>query len=206
MKKTLGVLFAWFIVVFSVGVTANQYKEGTHYLKLGDAAFKAPNSVVKIYSTNCPYCYKYEKAVMPSFIKNLPEGTAYDSYHIKNKPPFGEEKASVIAVTRVLDENKYKQVKLGYYEQLHDQKKKFSNSDEAINFGLELAGISRDTFDESLNSKAVQTMLTEWENGMEIARRQGVPAIVVNGQYVILTSSIRNMKMLDELAAELLTK
>ena len=206
MKKVFMPAVAGFALAFSVGVSA-QYQEGTHYIKLDEnAALETNNSVIKVYSTNCPYCYRYETAVIPSFTANLPEGVTYDAYHLQDKPPFGLEKSSVIAVARSIDEGKYKDVKMAYYKHLHDDRQRFRTSEEAIEFGLEVAGISREEYKQTVDSGDVQDMLAQWDSAMDVARQQGIPAIVVNGKYLIRTASVRSMQMLDDLTAELLTK
>lgn len=193
-------------MLLTFGVSAGDYTAGKHYIELGDSGFKAPNSVVKVYSTNCPFCYKYEKAVMPSFIKNLPEGVEYDSFHITTKPPLGKEKASVIAVAKTTSEAAYKKVKMAYYANFHDEHKKFADGEEAISFGLKAAGISRADYDSKINTKELKDILAKWDQGLPVAKVKGIPAIVVNGQYLIVTGAVTSMKMLDDLTAELLAK
>ncbi|WP_417347914.1 thiol:disulfide interchange protein DsbA/DsbL [Ferrimonas sp.] len=192
--------------LFALSANAADYSEGKHYIDLKDNGFSANNQVVKVYSTNCPFCYKYEKAVMPKYIENLPEGVSYDAYHISTKPPFGKEKATVVAVAKTLGEKEYKKAKMAYYKHLHDDKVKFKSSEEAIQFGLNAAAIDQATFSRLKNSAKVTDLMTKWDQGIKVAKVKGIPAIVVNGRYLINTQSITSMKMLDELTAELLTK
>ncbi|QIZ77659.1 thiol:disulfide interchange protein DsbA/DsbL [Ferrimonas lipolytica] len=206
MKKVFTTAVTTIALTLSAFAGAATYEEGTHYVKLGDAAFNSPNKVVKVYSTNCPFCYKYEKAVIPNYIKNLPAGVEYDSYHITTKPPFGLEKASVLAVAKAIGDKQYKKAKMAYYKHIHDDKIKFSSSEETTEFGLKAAGISRADYDAKVGTAEVKATLTEWDQGVDVAKVKGIPAIVVNGKYLINTSSIRSMTMLDELTAELLKK
>ncbi|QIZ78934.1 thiol:disulfide interchange protein DsbA/DsbL [Ferrimonas lipolytica] len=200
MKKLLTAL----ALTLSFGAAA--YDEGKHYIDLKDGGFDAPNQVVKVYSTNCPFCYKYEKAVIPNYVKNLPDGIKYDAYHITTKPPFGLEKATAVAVGKVLGDKQYKKVKMAYYKQIHDLKKKFSSSEEATQFGIDQLEISKAEFDKHAASPEVAKLLKKWDQGLEVAKIKGIPAIVVNGKYLINTQSVTSMKMLDELTAELLAK
>ncbi|QIZ77477.1 thiol:disulfide interchange protein DsbA/DsbL [Ferrimonas lipolytica] len=200
MKKIIAAIS----LAISFGATA--YDQGKHYIDLKDKGFNAPNQVVKVYSTNCPFCYKYEKSVIPNYEKNLPDGINYDAYHITTKPPFGLEKATAVAVGKVLGEKQYKTVKMAYYKQLHDLKKKFTSSEEATQFGIDKLGISQAEFDKHAASPEVAKLLLKWDQGLEVAKVKGIPAIVVNGKYLINTQSVTSMKMLDELTAELLAK
>ncbi|ABV34847.1 thiol:disulfide interchange protein, DsbA family [Shewanella sediminis HAW-EB3] len=193
-------------ILLSFGASAASFTQGEHYVDLGEAAFNAPNQVTKVYSVNCPFCYKYEKAVIPGFVKNLPDGVSFDSYHITTKPPFGKEKATVIAVAKVLGDKQYKTAKMAYYKHIHDDKKKFSSAEDAISFGLKAAKIDSVTFSAHKDTSEVKALLTQWDQGVAVAKVRGIPAIVVNGKYLINTKTITSMTMLDELTAELLEK
>ncbi|MGL4484635.1 MAG: hypothetical protein ACRCUS_06755, partial [Anaerovoracaceae bacterium] len=93
--KYLSVLAASLLLSFSANA---KFTEGVEYQALPEQSqFNAPNSVVKIYSINCPFCYKYEKAGIPNE-KILPEGIEMDQYHITTKPPFGLEKTQALAI------------------------------------------------------------------------------------------------------------
>ncbi|TKB49222.1 thiol:disulfide interchange protein DsbA/DsbL [Ferrimonas sediminicola] len=203
MKRILSLAAA---SLLALTAHAADYSEGKHYIDLKENGFSATNKVVKVYSTNCPFCYKYEKAVMPKFVKNLPEGVTYEAYHISTKPPFGKEKATVVAVAKTLGEKQYKKAKMAYYKHIHDDKVKFKSSEEATQFGLESANIDQATFDRLKDSPEVTSLMAKWDQGIKVAKIKGIPAIVVNGRFLINTQSITSMKMLDELTAELLTK
>lgn len=202
LKKTI----AFAALFLSFATSADTYQEGTHYQALDAAKFNAPNKVVKIYSVNCPFCYKYDKGVIPGMVKNLPSGVTYDDYHIATKPPLGDEKSLVLAYALSQSNDAFKQVKAAYYKHYHDDKARFASGEEAITFGLKAANLKRADFDANKNSPEVQKTLTKWDLGNEVAKIQGIPAIVVNGKYLINTKSIRNMKMLDEMIAELAAK
>ncbi len=203
IKKSLLALGA---LVLSCSVSAAKFSEGEHYQLLGDASFNAPNQVTKVYSVNCPFCYKYDKSVTPGMVKNLPNGVTFDAYHITTKPPLGNEKALVLAYAQTKSEKAFKAAKMAYYKHYHDDKIHFANGDEAITFGLKAAGLDKAGFDAAKNSPEVQELLKKWDQGVAVAKIQGIPAIVVNGKYLINTKSIRSMKMLDELVAELAAK
>ncbi|GAA4881965.1 thiol:disulfide interchange protein DsbA/DsbL [Ferrimonas pelagia] len=187
---------------------AATYKEGEHYQVLKpEMQFNAPNQVTKIYSVNCPFCYKYETAVIPGMVSHLPKGAKYDGYHITTKTPLGTEKTQVLAVAKVMGNEKgYKEAKMAFYHRYHDEKKHFANGEEAIAFGLKAAKISRSDFDKQVNTKAVKDQMAQWDQGVEVAKIQGIPAMVVNGKYLINTAKVRSMTMLDEMVAQLLAE
>ncbi|MBW3517186.1 thioredoxin domain-containing protein [Shewanella sp. NKUCC05_KAH] len=194
-------------LLLSLTVTAGDYTEGVHYIDLKENSFKADNQVVKIYSANCPFCYKYESAVIPNLEKNLQNGMTFDAYHISTKPPFGKEKATVIAIAKIIGPAEYKKIKMSLYSLYHDEQKKFANSDEVYIFGAKALNMSIDDFMQKADTPEVKALLNKWDNaGVEIAKIQGIPALVVNGKYLIKTSKISSMTMLDDLVKELSTK
>ncbi|MCL1147299.1 thiol:disulfide interchange protein DsbA/DsbL [Shewanella marinintestina] len=203
MKKSLIAIAATLFLSFG----ANAATEGVEYQILPEAAqFNAPNQVVKIYSINCPFCYKYEKAGIPNE-KLLPAGSTLDQFHITSKPPFGVEKSTALAIAKEIKGDKvFKQLKDKYYDQYHVKKVKFKDADSTIAFTLDTLGMSRAEFDKYAQDPKVKQLMTKWDQGVEVAKIQGVPAITVNGKYLINTKSIRSMDMLKELIAELSAK
>ncbi|MCL1038380.1 thiol:disulfide interchange protein DsbA/DsbL [Shewanella submarina] len=203
MKKTLTAIAATLFLAFG----AQAATEGVEYQTLPEGAqFNAPNQVVKIYSINCPFCYKYEKAGIPND-SLLPDGVSMEQYHITTKPPFGVEKSTALAIAKVLKGDKvFKQLKDKYYDQYHVKKVKFKDADSTIAFSLDILGMSRAEFDKNAKNADVMALMTKWDQGVEVAKIQGIPAITVNGKYLINTKSIRSMDMLKDLIAELSAK
>lgn len=201
--KYLSVLAASLLLSFSANA---KFTEGVEYQALPEQSqFDAPNSVVKIYSINCPFCYKYEKAGIPNE-KILPEGIEMDQYHITTKPPFGLEKTQALAIALNKSADTFKKVKMAYYDKYHVKKEKFSTAESAIEFALPLLGMSKAEFNEQANKPEVLALIEKWDRGVEVAKIQGIPAITVNGKYLINTKSITDMEMLKSLIAELSKK
>lgn len=203
MKKSLIAVTASLFISFC----AHAVTEGVEYQILPKSAqFDAPNQVVKIYSINCPFCYKYEKAGIPNE-KIMPDGMSFEQYHITTKPPFGVEKSTALAIAQVVKGDKvFKELKNKYYNQYHVKKEKFKDSDSTIAFSLDTLDMSRTEFDTYAKDTAVKALLAKWDLGVEVAKIQGIPAITVNGKYLINTKSISSMEMLKELIAELAAK
>ena len=182
------------------------FSEGVEYQVLPeDAQFNAPNSVIKIYSINCPFCYKYEKAGIPNE-KILPNDVILEQYHITTKPPFGLEKTQALAIAYNESPAIYKQVKDAYYKMYHVKKKKFESADAVIMFALPLLKMNHDEFNKAAQSNKVKSTIEKWDQGVNVAKIQGIPAITVNGKYLINTKTIKSMDMLKSLITELNNK
>ncbi|MBV7317601.1 thiol:disulfide interchange protein DsbA/DsbL [Shewanella sp. NIFS-20-20] len=203
MKKMLTAVAASLIFAFS----ASAATEGVEYQVLPvSAQFNAPNEVTKIYSINCPFCYKYDKAGIPND-NIVPAGSKLDQYHITTKPPFGVEKATGLAIAKIIKgDASFKTLKDAYYQQYHVKKSKFTDADTTVQFALDRLDMSRAQFDDYAKDPSVVALIAKWEQGVEVAKIQGIPAITVNGKYLINTKEIRSMDMLKSLIAELSAK
>lgn len=201
MKRYLLTLF---LIVFSFSVYSTEFEEGKNYIILDQPYVE--NSVVKIFSVYCPFCYKYEKNVTPILIKSLPDNVKYEAWSISTKGKYGEESAKVLSVLNVLNNTEaYTNAKMAYYKAIHDDKKEFASADEFIDYGLNAAGISREVYDKTVNDSAAIELRKLWEPGNEIAKIQGVPAFVVNGKYLIKTDKITSLTMFNDLVNYLLS-
>lgn len=162
------------------------------------------NTVQKVYSVYCPFCYKYEKAVTPNLIKNLPSSTKFQAICLENKGELGVESCEVLAAAETISHAKYKQAKMAMYAAIHDKKLKDVKGSNAIKgnlaaIGLQAAGISQAEFKTALSSAKAQDKLAyDRTIALTIAKKKGIPAIVVNGNKMIDTSTITSLPNLDE--------
>ncbi|QQX80469.1 thioredoxin domain-containing protein [Shewanella sp. KX20019] len=198
MKTALATLTAALLMTFSASA-ADVIEIDTPQLD---------NTVQKIYSAYCPFCYKYEQAVTPNLIKNLPTGTQFQAICLENKGELGVEACEVLAAADTVSHKKYKQAKLAMYAAIHDQKLKSVKGSTAVKgalaaIGLEAADISPAEFKAALASSTAQAKLAyDRTIAVKIAKKKGIPAIVVNGNKLIDTSTVSSLSDLDETIAK----
>lgn len=199
-------------------LSANAFTEGTDYIKLEKPMSVEANTLTKIFSYACPFCYKYDKSVTPKVVEKV-EGLKYVPFHLKTKGEYGEVASKIFAVLAVkdmqngvdlIDENSmFKKAKFAYYKAYHDKKERWSDGkDEAafLKTGLDAAGMSMDEYKKELENPKVVELLKVWDESYDVAKIQGVPAFVVNGKYLIYTSSIKSIDSFVKLVEELLAK
>ncbi len=219
MKTLFGKLIKTLLafVLFSA-LNANAFVEGEDYIVLENPLAVEKNTLIKIFSYACPFCYKYDKSVTPKVIEKV-EGLKYIPFHLKTKGDYGESASKIFAVlvikdmengTNLLDENSlFKKAKFAYYKAYHDKKERWNNGKDEEAFlktGLEASGISMQEYKKELENPKVIKLLKNWDSAYEIAKIQGVPAFVVNGKYLIYTSSIKSIDDFANLIKELLNK
>ncbi|WOT04428.1 thioredoxin domain-containing protein [Shewanella youngdeokensis] len=194
MKKTLTTLATALFMTFTASAA--------EVIKIDTPALD--NTVQKVYSVYCPFCYKYEQAVTPNLIKNLPAGTTFQAVCLENKGELGIEACEVLAAADTISHKKYKKAKMAMYAAVHDQKLKNVKGSTAVKgdlaaIGLKAAGMSQAEFKTALASSAAQDKLAyDRTIALTIAKKKGIPAIVVSGNKMIDTSTITSLANLDE--------
>lgn len=221
MKRKLFTILASTITLFAILAGSGfAFSEGTDYMVLDQPIANADNTLIKVFSYDCPFCYKYDKAVTPQVVNKLPADVTFRLFHLKTKGTYGIQGSQLFAVLLVKDQSNglsdkelnsdkslLKKAKMAYYEAYHDKRERWDAGEEAfLKTGLEAVGMSRTEYETALADPKVQALIAEWDQSFEVAKIQGVPAFVVNGKYLIYTKSIKSVDGMAQLINELLKK
>lgn len=209
------ILGAAFFLTSSISAWA--FTEGTDYMVLESPIPNAQGTLIKIFSYDCPFCYKYDKAVTPEVMKKLDGLVKFEPYHLETKGKYGPIASELFAVlidkdnaqniSPLDDKSQFKKAKFAYYQAYHDKKERWdSGADAFLQTGLDAVGMSKDEFEKAKAQPQVQKMLEQWKPAYEIAKIQGVPAFVVNGKYLIFTKNIKSIDGMANLIKELAAK
>lgn len=193
------------------------FSEGTDYVKLETPIPNAQGTLIKVFSYDCPFCYRYEKSVVGPVLEKLNGSLVYKPYHLSTKATYGKEGSLLFATLMVKDQDNGKTVtdkdsmfskaKMAYYQAYHDKKERWdSGADAFLQTGLDAAGMSKADYEAAQKDPRVQELLDTWEVSYEVAKIQGVPAFVVNGKYLIYTKNIKSVDSMVELIKELSAK
>lgn len=203
-----------FISVFSV----HAFEEGKDYQILEKSIPNAEKSLIKVFSYDCPFCYKYDKSVTAEVMKQVNGIVEFRPFHLETKGKYGPYASQLFAVLIVKDKannvdllsdnSLFKKAKFAYYNAYHDQKERWDGgADDFLKTGLDAVGMSRADFDAALEANEVQQLIKTWQDAAyDVAKIQGVPAYVVNGNYLVLTKSIKSIDSFAELIKELSEK
>lgn len=210
------------IVAFAfAAINASAFSEGTDFVKLAKPVPDAQGHVIKVFSYDCPFCYRYDKSVTKNVMMKLPD-MKFEPMHLATKGIFGKYASELYAVLIVKDneagisllddKSLFKKAKFAYYHAYHDKKERWGgdaskpeNVEAFLQVGLNASGISKADFEAGLKDPKVQALLNRWgldtKSGYayEIAKIQGVPAFVVDGKYLIYTKAIRGIDQMVEL-------
>ena len=197
---------------------AAAFTEGNDYMTLEKTIPDAQGTLIKVFSYDCPFCYRYDKAVTPAVMQKLGNSIEFEPIHLETKGKYGVAASELFAVlihkdqangTSLFDDKSlFKKAKMAYYNAYHDKKERWDGGvDDFLKTGLDAAGISKAEFEKDKADPNVQAMVTRWQDyAYDVAKIQGVPAFVVNGKYLIYTKSIRSIDAMADLIKELASK
>lgn len=174
-------------LVLSYGVSAANYAEGTEFIKIEKAVQNAPR-VVEFFSFYCPHCYQFESIyhVSQTVAKNLPKDIKMERYHVDFLGPLGAELTKAWTVAMVLKvEDKVSPL---LFEGI--QKTESINTPADIKAVFIKAGVKSEEYDAALNSFVVKSLVVKQQQAVEEFQLPGVPAIFVNGKYMIRNNGI----------------
>ncbi|BET64404.1 MULTISPECIES: thiol:disulfide interchange protein DsbA [Yersinia pseudotuberculosis complex] len=196
-------------IVMAFSVTAAQFTDGKQYLTLDKPVTGEPQ-VLEFFSFYCPHCYQFEEVYqVPKAVKKaIPEGTKMTRYHVEFLGPLGKQLTQAWAVAMALGvEEKITPL---MFEGV--QKTQTVQTPGDIRNVFIKAGISGEDYDAALNSFVVKSLVAQQQKAAEDLQLRGVPAMFVNGKYMIKndgmdTSSMDNyVKQYADVVTFLLTQ
>ncbi|WP_103607770.1 thiol:disulfide interchange protein DsbA/DsbL [Campylobacter concisus] len=192
--------------------------EGVEYQTLAKPLNVPKNSVVKVFSYDCPHCYKFDRTITRKLMSKL-DGVKFIPFHLSTKGKLGETTSKIFAAlisidevngTDLLsDESKFKQAKFAIYKARHDEKDDFNDGKDKqrfIDLALNAAHVSKDEYEKALSSDRAKELLNEWFASYDVASINGVPAFVVSGKYLINLNAASSIDEMAKTIKELLDK
>ncbi len=202
MKKPISLFFSVLLVALSLGTinTASAqflYNEGVDY-KVLDAPLplhkEGQKEVVEFFSYACPHCANLEPRIIKWATENKPEDTKL--YQI---PAVGGDIWSFLAHVKIVADK----LELGhnfdqkYFDAIHkDNNRRLKGSkEEAIQFIVDNSNIDKKQAEQAWKSLQVTNNLRQavilWGIFMNNfgSEGAGVPAVVVNGKYLVTASN-----------------
>ncbi|CNI31422.1 protein disulfide isomerase I [Yersinia massiliensis] len=181
-------------MVMAFSASAAQFTDGTQYQTLNKPVTGEPQ-VLEFFSFYCPHCYQFEEIYhVPDTVKKaLPEGTKMTRYHVEFLGPLGKQLTQAWAVAMALGvEDKITPL---MFEGV--QKTQTVQTPDDIRNVFIKAGVSGEDYDAALNSFVVKSLVVQQQKAAEDLELRGVPAMFVNGKYMIKndgmdTSSMEN--------------
>ncbi len=200
LKKLLAFAAA---AVMSLSVYAADYKEGTHYNVLSQLEKSKSPLVTEFFSFYCPHCFRFEP-LMEQVKESLPDNAKFQKNHVSFMGGnMGESMSKAYATAVVLKAEE--SIVPVLFNRIHVMDKAPRNDAELRQIFID-EGIDGEKFDGAFNGFAVNSMVKRYNKAFTDSGLTGVPAIVVNNQYQVLTGDIRSNEEYVALVNYLLTK
>ncbi|HDL6963365.1 TPA: thiol:disulfide interchange protein DsbA [Yersinia enterocolitica] len=179
-------------MVMAFSASAAQFTDGTQYQTLNKPVTGEPQ-VLEFFSFYCPHCYQFEEVYhVPQAVKKaLPEGTKMTRYHVEFLGPLGKQLSQAWAVAMALGvEEKITPL---MFEGV--QKTQTVQTPDDIRNVFIKAGVSGEDYDAALNSFVVKSLVVQQQKAAEDLELRGVPAMFVNGKYMIKNDGMDTSSM-----------
>ncbi|QHB30769.1 thiol:disulfide interchange protein DsbA [Yersinia canariae] len=179
-------------MVMAFSASAAQFTDGTQYQTLNKPVTGEPQ-VLEFFSFYCPHCYQFEEVYhVPQTVKKaLPEGTKMTRYHVEFLGPLGKQLTQAWAVAMALGvEEKITPL---MFEGV--QKTQTVQTPDDIRNVFIKAGVSGEDYDAALNSFVVKSLVVQQQKAAEDLQLRGVPAMFVNGKYMIKNDGMDTSSM-----------
>ncbi|MPV85850.1 thiol:disulfide interchange protein DsbA/DsbL [Ostreibacterium oceani] len=192
MRLFKQVFFTLSALVAMTGAVQAQslFNEGADYTALAnplDPQKAGQKEVIEIFSYTCPHCYNLESHINEWAENTKPESVGF--YKIPATGGYWEFTARVKYVAEKLGLGH--DFDMAYFDAIHKdkQRKLMGDKKAAIEFIATFAGISPDEVEKSWKSLQVERNLKRSEQIYQQSGVTGVPAVLVNGKYMVKLGS-----------------
>ena len=183
LKKAL--LVFSILLIFSGMVNAETYEEGKHY-KLVDQAKTIDGDKVEVlefFWYGCPHCYQFEPK-LSEWKKNKPDYVEFVRVPATFQPLWVLHARAYYALQLL---GVGEQIHLKFFSEIHN-KKNYMKTVDALTVFVQANGVDRSEFIDAMNSFTVETNVRKATKLVTDYNLNGVPAVAVNGKYLISAS------------------
>jgi len=184
------------LLVLTMPLVHAGFEEGVKYQRIANpqpTSMADKIEVLEFFWYGCPHCYQLEPEV-EDWLQNNPDDVAFVRMPAVLGPSW-ELLTRAFYTAELLDATD--KIHKPLFERLHKARKKIRNTDELKAFFVE-QGVSAEDFDNTFSSFAVITKTNRSKQVSGLYGITGVPAMVVNGKYLVTAKMAgSNKQMLD---------
>ncbi len=192
MLKQFAIGLAMF---FALGSAHAQPKAGVEYRELStpqpmDTAGKI--EVTEFFWYGCPHCYNFEP-VLESWVKKLPKDTQF-----RRVPAiFNDEWEKGARAYYTLEAiGELERLHKPLFDAVHQNTKLKVGNEAALTEWLGKQGVDTKKFAAAYRSFSVEGKVKRAAQLTQAYKIEGVPAIAVNGNYVVMTDNIKSLEQI----------
>lgn len=205
MLKKLGMMLVALVLPLVSGVaTAEQFKEGVHYVSLPFPVKTTDEKrveVVEAFGYPCPHCNSFEPLV-----QHWEKNNADDVNFVRIPVVFGrswEPFARAYYSSELM--KTVEKTHVPTFNAVHIERRRFRNKEQLADFYGQL-GVDKAKFSKMFDSFAVTMKLRQGDSKIRGYGVDGVPSMVVNGKYRITAQMAGSHKKMLEVVDFLVEK
>ena len=180
MKRILLVVMIMFGL--SSVVQAEEFEEGKHYLRVAQQATDSGDKieVIEFFWYGCPHCSVFDP-ILGEWIKSKPAEASFKRVPAVFRPEWKVQARTYYALQVMGAGEKYHSK---MFDHIHKDRKRIDTLDAMTDFLVE-QGVDKEKFVANYNSFAVDGMVRKAVKQLQGYKINGVPAMAVNGKYVV---------------------
>lgn len=185
--------------------TASPLVEGQHYEVLPQPVetrvAEGQIEVTEAFWYGCPHCYNLQQHVTAWYetldedvsVVHLP-GTMGGDWNKHAAAFYAAEELGIVEA-----------VHADFFDAIHQQNRRLTETDDLADF-FSGYGVSEDEARQALGSFAVKSKVNQAHSRLRAMRLMGVPALVIDGRYLVTPSSAGSLSNMPQIADELIEK
>jgi thiol:disulfide interchange protein DsbA len=192
-----------FLLMASGATLAKEYKEGVDYQRVSQQETESGDmvEVLEFFWYGCSHCFKFEP-VISSWIKQKPSNVKFIRVPAIFRPEW-----------KVHARTYYTLQVMGLGEKLHSDifdeiqvKKNRLDTEASMTKFVTEHGVNKNEFTDVYNSFAIESMMRKAIKKIKSYKIQGVPALSINGKYVLSGKSAGTYENMMQIANHLISK
>lgn len=180
-------MIAGFFLLISSWAMASTFQEGVDYEVLeqpGKVDVPGKIEVREFFWFGCPHCFSLESSIK-QWAPNLPDDVNFIATPAAMNKSWGNH-AHAFYVADAL--GKLDEIKPKLFHALHVKNETITSKDDLATFFTQF-GVSESDFNKLFDSFSVRVKVRQADAMARAYRLRGVPALVVNGKYLVKTQS-----------------
>jgi thiol:disulfide interchange protein DsbA len=187
--KKLLIIIGCLISFLTVGTASATLTEGKEYKRLATPQPTTPGKieVTEFFWYNCPHCYTIEPLI-DAWAKKLPADVSFKREHIiwAGRPDLIPHAKIYYTLTAMGLADTYQ---LPTFKAIQRERLELRQEKTLFDW-VSKQGINRNKFESTYHSFAVQSQISRVKDMTKRYKIEGVPAFVVNGQYITSPAQI----------------
>ncbi|MCX7144322.1 MAG: thiol:disulfide interchange protein DsbA/DsbL [Proteobacteria bacterium] len=182
-------------VILAAGFAQAKPTAGVEYRELAAAqSTDSPGKieVIEFFSYLCPHCYNFEPILDP-WVKKLPKDVQFRRIPAMFSDDYAQAARAYYAVEAI---GETQRLHKPLFDAVHQGTKLKITDEAALTAWLDKQGVDTKTFAAAYRSFSVEGKLKRAAQLTQAYKIDGVPAMAVNGKYVVITDNIKSVDQL----------